>query len=65
MVSQLHNCTRERLKENFLFDFLVAIVSRRAKDEFLAQKTLLLWLLQEYAEPCLSPLFGILLRWIG
>ena len=22
MVSQLHNCTRERLKENFLFDFV-------------------------------------------
>ena len=25
MVSQLHNCTRERLKESFLFDFLVAM----------------------------------------
>ena len=39
MVSQLHNYTRERLKENFLFDFLFTIVTRRAKGEFLARKT--------------------------
>ena len=39
MVSQLHNCTRERLKENFPFDFLFTIVTRRAKGEFLARKT--------------------------
>lgn len=62
MVSQLHNCTRERLKENFLFDFVVAIVTRRAKGEFLARKTLLLRLLQEYAEPFLLPFSGVLLR---
>lgn len=62
MVSQLHNCTRERLKENFLFDFVVAIVTRRAKGEFLARKTLLLRLLQEHAEPFLLPFSGVLLR---
>ena len=39
MVSQLHNYTRERLKKNFLFDFLFTIVTRRAKGEFLARKT--------------------------
>ena len=67
MVSQLHNCTRQRLKGNFLFDFLVAIVTKRAKGEFLARKTLLLRLLQEYAEPffLILPFSGFLLRWIG
>lgn len=63
MVSQLHNCTRERLKESFLFDFLVAMHCYEASQRRVSgAKDFAVTALAPNAEPFLLPFSGVLLR---